>query len=80
MVAMLTYLGRLLLNTRKRPVHVSFLSRAEGELKWQEGDLLSVDPQGACFAYDFGEEHVAECLPWGSIAAIRIKPAPMRNS
>lgn len=76
---MLTYLGRLLLNARKCPVRVRFLSKAEGEPKWQEGVLLSVDPHGACFACEFGDKPVAECLPWGSIAAIRVESAAVRN-
>jgi hypothetical protein len=69
---MLRYLGNLLTRSPAHPVAVSYLSKAEGEPVWRDGHLVSVDPQGACFAMRDGEEIVAECLPWGSIGAIRI--------
>jgi len=67
---MLTWLGRLL-SARRRPLRVSFLSKAEGAPAWREGWLLAIDGQGASFAAreDGGE---VECLPWGSIGGIRV--------
>lgn len=72
---MLQFLGRLLGKDRHNPPRVSYLSKAEGEPVWREGRLLSVDPQGATFETMIDRRRVAECLPWGSIGAVRIGPA-----
>lgn len=69
---MLTYLGRRLARSGKRPVFVTYLSKAEGEPVWRKGRLLSIDAQGACFETQQEELIIAECLPWGSIGGIRI--------
>lgn len=74
---MIAYLGWRLARAQGKDVAVSYLSRAEGEAVWKTGSLLSIDPQGACFATRAGDgaaggEEIAECLPWGSIAAIRV--------
>ena len=78
---MIQYLGRLLARTRG-PFAVSYLSKAEGEPAWRDGRLLSIDPQGACFETGEGPAAFIECLPWGSIGAVRIRtvaPAPPEN-
>jgi hypothetical protein len=31
-----------------------------------------VDPQGATFLRGEGAQRIADCLPWGSIAAIQV--------
>lgn len=69
---MIAYLGRRLARNPGKPLAVRYLSKAEGEAIWRTGFLLSIDPQGACFATEDDGEDIAECLPWGSIAAIRI--------
>jgi hypothetical protein len=70
---MLQFLGRLLARDLQHPPRVDYLSKAESELVWREGRLLAVDPQGATFAAAIDGETVAECLPWGSIGAVRVK-------
>lgn len=72
---MLQFLGRLLTADRRNPPQVRYLSKAEGEPVWREGKLLAVDPQGATFATIVDRHSVAECLPWGSIGAIRSRLA-----
>lgn len=67
---MLTWLGRML-SARRRPLRVTFLSKAESDPVWREGWLISVDTQGASFASRAHGGDV-ECLPWGSIGSIRI--------
>jgi hypothetical protein len=69
---MLQYLGRLLTGGRADPPRVRYLSRAEAEPAWREGRLLAIDPQGATFETRIGDDHVAECLPWGSIGAVQV--------
>lgn len=69
---MLQYLGRLLASHRGDPPRVHYLSKAEGEPVWRTGRLLGIDPQGATFETETEIGRVAECLPWGSIAAVRV--------
>ena len=67
---MLAWLGRML-STRRQPLRVTYLSKAEPDTAWREGWLISVDSQGGCFASQpHGGE--VECLPWGSIGGIRV--------
>jgi hypothetical protein len=72
---MLQFLGRLLAADRHNPPQVRYLSKAESEPVWRDGKLLAVDPQGATFATVIDQASVAECLPWGSISAIRARLA-----
>src|SRR4051812_45323695 len=67
---MLNYLGRIL-SARRTPLAVRYLTTAEREPIWREGLLLAIDPQGASFATSENGT-IVECLPWGSIASIRI--------
>lgn len=69
---MLQFLGRLLASHRGTPPHVHYLSKSEGEPIWRAGRLLAIDPQGATFETEVETGRVAECLPWGSIAAVRV--------
>ena len=69
---MLQFLGRLLAGDRAHPPLVRYLSRAEAEPEWREGRLMALDPQGAAFETRIDGRPVAECLPWGSIAAIHV--------
>lgn len=69
---MLTYLTSLLRRAGKEPVPVRYLSKAEGEGTWYDAQLWAVDPQGITFLRGDGEQRIADCLPWGSIAEIRI--------
>lgn len=69
---MLQFLGRLLGNQPHDPPKVGYLSKAEAEPAWREGRLLAVDPQGATFETMIDRRVVAECLPWGSIGAVRV--------
>jgi hypothetical protein len=71
---MIAYLGRRLARTRDGRITVRYLSKAEGDAVWKRGVLLSIDPQGACFATQEEADQIAECLPWGSIGAIRVIP------
>jgi hypothetical protein len=72
---MIRYLGSLLSRSAGHPVAVRYLSKAEPDAVWRDGHLLSLDPQGACFAME-DQGVVVECLPWGVIGAIRVRPAP----
>ena len=72
---MLQFLGRLLAKGCQNPPQVRYLTKAESEPVWRDGKLLAVDPQGATFATIIDRVHVAECLPWGSIGAVRARLA-----
>ncbi len=72
---MLQFLGRLLAADRHNPPPVRYLSKAESEPVWRDGKLLAADPQGATFATIVDRRRIAECLPWGSIGAIRVRLA-----
>lgn len=69
---MLQYLGRLLSADRTNPPPVSYLNKAEPDASWRPGRLLAVDPQGATFETEIDGMRTAECLPWGSIGAVRV--------
>jgi hypothetical protein len=77
---MLQYLGRLLASHRGEPPQVHYLSKAEGEPVWRTGRLLGIDPQGATFETEIEIGRVAECLPWGSLAAVRVTLGPPRST
>jgi hypothetical protein len=69
---MMNYLIGLLRKAGKEPLEIRYLNKAEGEGVWCDGRLLAIDPQGLSFLRLDGERPIAECLPWGSVAAIRI--------
>lgn len=69
---MLQYLGRLLAAHPDRTPSLRYLSKAEGDLVWREGRLIAIDPQGVVFQARIDGDVVAECLPWGSIAAVQV--------
>ncbi|MBA4750986.1 MAG: hypothetical protein H2055_01985 [Sphingopyxis sp.] len=77
---MLQYLGRLLASQRGDPPQVHYLSKAEPEPVWRTGRLLAIDPQGATFETEIENGRVAECLPWGSIAAVRVALGATRGT
>lgn len=68
---MIAYLGRKLAAGRA-PIAVQYLGRIEQEPQWLEGSLVAIDPQGACFIRSEEDRTVTDCLPWGSIVAIRV--------
>ncbi len=70
---MLQFLGRLLSADRADGTRIAYLSKAEAEPVWRTGRLLSVDPQGATFETEIDGARAAECLPWGSIGAVRVR-------
>lgn len=72
---MLQYLGRLITADRHGPPPVAYLSKAESDPVWRKGRLLAIDPQGATFETEIDGRRTAECLPWGSIAAVRVSLA-----
>jgi hypothetical protein len=69
---MLNYLTGLLRRAGKEPVPVRYLSKAEGDGTWYEAQLWAVDAQGVTFRRANGHQQIADCLPWGSVAAIEI--------
>ncbi len=69
---MLQFLGRLIANRPSDPPIVEYLSKAGAEAVWRRGRLLAIDPQGASFEVRESNRHFVECLPWGSIAAVRV--------
>lgn len=69
---MLQYLGRLISADRGNPPPAAYLSKAEGEPVWRTGRLIAIDPQGAAFETEIDGKRACECLPWGSIGAVRV--------
>jgi hypothetical protein len=69
---MLIYVMSLLRQAGKSAVCVRYLSTAEGERKWHDGQLWSVDSQGIVFLRRDGDQQIADCLPWASVAAIQV--------
>lgn len=72
---MIVYLGRMLAAAQNAPVQVQYLARLDAQPAWIDGQLLAIDPQGACFARGQDDQVVVDCLPWGSIAGIRVVKA-----
>ena len=70
--AMMNYLIGRLRKAGKRPLDVRYLNKAEGDGAWCEGTLLAIDPQGLSFLRCEDGRPIAECLPWASVAAIRV--------